>query len=241
MRKAAGREAEQQKMKNRRKNGFRLITILYFIVVCCMCVTRFNLVMTLVGGPLTRIEAVNLVPFHSVRESLKYGRGPVSWDMLYNMAMFIPFGIIYSYYQRNFRIHKAIGMSCLTTFLIESMQFILKTGVVDIDDFIINTLGSLIGIALYCIVQKIAMKKPGWEEHEIIETIATMVPPMFVAFVAEMFLGDGTLKLLPVYNVLLFLYGVCVYLLLIKDFAPKGKIIYYACYVGAFYFSIAVL
>lgn len=45
--------------------------------------------------------------------------------------------------------HKAVGMSCLTTFFIESAQFILKTGVVDIDDFIVNTLGSLMGIMAY--------------------------------------------------------------------------------------------
>ena len=59
------------------------------------------------------------------------GRNPISWDMLYNMVMFVPFGIIYCYYQKHFRVYKAVGMSCLTTFFIESAQFILKTGVVD--------------------------------------------------------------------------------------------------------------
>lgn len=228
-------------MKSRRKHGFQLITILYFVIVCCMCVTRFNLIMTLIGGPLTQIEAVNLIPFHSIRENLRYGRGPVSWDMLYNMVMFVPFGIIYSYYQRNFRIYKAVGISCLTTFLIEGAQYVLKTGVVDIDDLIINTVGSLLGIALYCIVQKAALRKQGWEVHEIIDIIATMVPPMFIAFVAEMFLGDGSLKLLPGYSVMLILYGIWVYIFLIRDFSRKAKTVYYACYVGIFYLSIVVL
>ena len=69
-----------------------------------MCITRFNILMTLIGCPLTRIDAVNMIPFHSIRENLKYGHSPVSWDMLYNMVMFIPFGIIYCYYQKTFSI-----------------------------------------------------------------------------------------------------------------------------------------
>lgn len=125
-------------MKSRRKHGFQFMTILYFMIVFSMCVSRFNVIMTIMGGQLTRVEEINLLPFHSVRENLQYGRNPISWDMLYNMVMFVPFGIIYCYYQKHFRVYKAVGMSCLTTFFIESAQFILKTGVVDIDDFIVN-------------------------------------------------------------------------------------------------------
>ena len=80
-----------------------------------MCVSRFNVIMTIMGGQLTRVEEINLLPFHSVRENLQYGRNPISWDMLYNMVMFVPFGIIYCYYQKHFRVYKAVGMSCLTT------------------------------------------------------------------------------------------------------------------------------
>lgn len=118
-------------MKSRRKHGFQFMTILYFMIVFSMCVSRFNVIMTIMGGQLTRVEEINLLPFHSVRENLQYGRNPISWDMLYNMVMFVPFGIIYCYYQKHFRVYKAVGMSCLTTFFIESAQFILKTGVVD--------------------------------------------------------------------------------------------------------------
>ena len=136
------------------------MTILYFVIVFCMCVSRFNVIMTIMGGQLTRVEEINLLSFHSIRENLKYGRSPVSWDMLYNMVMFVPFGVIYCYYQKNFRVYKAVGMSCLTTFFIESAQLVLKTGVVDIDDLIVNTLGSLMGIMVYVILQHISFKNP---------------------------------------------------------------------------------
>ena len=184
-----------QSMKSRRKHGFRLMTILYFAIVFCMCISRFNIIMTLIGGQLTRIDAINMVPFHSIRENLRYGHSPVSWDMLYNMVMFVPFGIVYCYHQKNFCIYKAIGLSFLTTFLIEASQFVFKTGVVDIDDLMINTMGSLVGIFLYIGLRKILQWKQVGEIHEVIDTVATILPPIFVAFVIEMFFGDGSTKL----------------------------------------------
>lgn len=228
-------------MKSRRKHGFQFMTILYFLIVFCMCVSRFNVIMTIMGGQLTRVEEINLLPFHSVRENLQYGRNPISWDMLYNMVMFVPFGIIYCYYQKHFRVYKAVGMSCLTTFFIESAQFILKTGVVDIDDFIVNTLGSLMGIMAYVILQQISFKNQKFEIHELIDISATMLPPMFIAFVAEMFLGDGSLKLLPVHGIVLLCYGIFVYVFLIRDFTRKAKVYYLACYVGIFCLSRVLL
>ena len=79
------------------------------------------------------------------------------------------------------------------------------------------------------------------EIHELIDISATMLPPMFVAFIAEMFLGDGSLKLLPVHCVVLLCYGIFVYAFLIRDFTRKAKVYYLACYVGAFYLSRVLL
>ena len=122
-----------------------------------------------------------------------------------------------------------------------SVLFYNKYGVVDIDDLIVNTLGSLTGIVVYVILQQISFKNQKFEIHELIDICATMLPPMFVAFIAEMFLGDGSLKLLPVHCVVLLCYGIFVYVFLIRDFTRKAKIYYLACYVGAFYLSRVLL
>lgn len=228
-------------MKSRRKHGFRLMTILYFVVVFCMCVSRFNIIMTLIGGQLTRIDAINMVPFHSIRENLSYGHSPVSWDMLYNMVMFVPFGIVYCYYQKNFCIYKAIGLSFLTTLLIEAAQFVFKTGVVDIDDLMINTMGSLVGIFLYIVLRKILQWKQVGEIHEVIDTVATILPPIFVAFVIELIFSDGSTKLFPVHGIILTVYGICDYLFLIKDFSWKSKLLYTVFYVGIFWLTLIAL
>ena len=228
-------------MKSRRKYGFRLMTILYFVIVFCMCVSRFNIIMTLIGGQLTRVDSINMVPFHSIRENLRYGHSPVSWDMLYNMVMFVPFGIVYCYYQKNFCIYKAIGFSFLTTFLIEASQFVFKTGVVDIDDLMINTMGSLVGIFLYIVLRKILQWKQIGEIHEAIDTVATILPPIFIAFVIEMFFGDDSTKLFPVHGIMLTVYGICDYLFLIKDFSWKSKLLYTVFYVGIFWLTLIAL
>ena len=228
-------------MKSRRKHGFQFMTILYFLIVFCMCVSRFNVIMTIMGGQLTRVEEINLLPFHSIRENLKYGRSPVSWDMLYNMVMFVPFGIVYCYHQKNFCIYKAIGLSFLTTLLIEASQFVFKTGVVDIDDFMINAMGSLVGIFLYIVLRKILQWKQVGEIHEVIDIVATILPPIFIAFVIEMFFGDGSIKLFPVHGIILTVYGICDYLFLIKDFSWKSKLLYAVFYVGIFWLTLIVL
>ena len=228
-------------MKSRRKHGFQLMTALYFIIIICMCVTRFNIIMTIIGGPITHIDAVNVLPFHSIRENLEYGRKPISWDMLDNMVMFVPIGIIYCYYQKKFMVVKAIVLSFSTTLLIECAQFVLKTGVVDIDDLIINTFGGLIGILLYVLLRELSKRMKNTETHEVINIIATMLPPIFIAFVIEMFMGDGTPKFVPMYIGMVLCYGFFVYAFLIKDFTWKAKTGYFVCYAGAFCLSRVIL
>lgn len=75
----------------------------------------------------------------------------------------------------------------------------------------------------------------------MIDISATLLPPMFIAFVAEMFLGDGSLKLLPVHGIVLLCYGIFVYVFLIGDFTRKAKVYYLVCYVGIFCLSRVLL
>lgn len=108
-------------MKSRRKHSFQFMTILYFVIVFCMCVSRFNVIMTIMGGQLTRAEEINLLPFHSIRENLKYGRSPVSWDMLYNNFMRIPKPVIVldtrKFSEQNFWGQASCTLPCVAVYL----------------------------------------------------------------------------------------------------------------------------
>lgn len=131
--------------------------------------------------------------------------------------------------------------SVLTTFSIEMAQFIFKTGVVDIDDLIVNTIGSLLGIFFYIALQKILQRAQMLDVHEVIDTVATILPPLFITFVVEMLFGDGSPKLLFIHNIVLISYGIFDYTFLINDFSWKSKLFYAAFYVGIFWLLLAIL
>jgi len=120
-------------------------------------------------------------------------------------------------------------------------QFIFKTGVVDIDDLIVNTIGSLLGIFFYIALQKILQRAQMLDVHEVIDTVATILPPLFITFVVEMLFGDGSPKLLFIHNIVLISYGIFDYTFLINDFSWKSKLFYAAFYVGIFWLLLAIL
>lgn len=67
-----------------------------------------------------------------------------------NAAMFIPVAISYRFaYPRTSGI-VAISVGCALSIAIEFMQWLMKAGrVVDIDDVIVNTCGTVLGVLLY--------------------------------------------------------------------------------------------
>lgn len=56
-----------------------------------------------------------------------------------------------------------------------------------------------------------------------------------------MFFGDGSPTLRPVHTIVLTGYGVCDYILLIKDFSLKSKLLYAAFYIGIFWLILSIL
>ena len=111
----------------------------------------------------------------------------------------------------------------------------------DIDDLIVNTMGSLVGIFLYIVLRKILQWKQIGEIHDAIDIVATILPPIFIVFVIEMFFSDGSTKLFPVHGIILTIYGICDYLFLIKDFSWKSKLLYTVFYVGIFWLTLIAL
>lgn len=94
-------------------------------------------------------EQVNLLPGQVIRSLVV---NPLNF--LGNIAMFLPLGFFVPLISRKFRNGKRIiilGMS--VSFLIESLQLFLGRGT-DIDDLILNTMGSGVGFALCILIMK---------------------------------------------------------------------------------------
>ncbi|MBA1434868.1 VanZ family protein, partial [Bombilactobacillus bombi] len=87
-------------------------------------------------------------------ETFKLTSGTSLLDFFYNfggnIAWFIPWGFMYPH----LKAHKAgfwltVLSGMLVSLLIESLQFLLFTGVSDIDDVIFNTCGAMLGYEIY--------------------------------------------------------------------------------------------
>lgn len=90
-------------------------------------------------------------------------------------------------------------------------------------------------------LRKMLQWKQAGEIHEVIDTIATILPPIFIAFVIEMFFGDGSTRLFPVHGILLTICGIFDYLFLLEDFAWKSKLLYAVFYIGIFWLTLIAL
>ncbi|MDO4912099.1 MAG: VanZ family protein [Lactobacillus sp.] len=103
------------------------------------------------------LSDINFIPFEM---TVKLFHGESLVDFVYNsfgnVLCFLPLGILlpitFKYYRKFNRI---IITGMLFSLIIESLQFVLMTGVSDIDDIIFNTIGAAIGYGVYKTLQSL--------------------------------------------------------------------------------------
>jgi glycopeptide antibiotics resistance protein len=101
------------------------------------------------------ISDINLV---FMKETLKLTHGQSLLDFFYNslgnVLWFIPFGLLFpTVIQKKSMVGTILAGGCLSV-IIESLQFVLETGVSDIDDVFFNVCGTIIGFILYRIIYR---------------------------------------------------------------------------------------
>lgn len=122
-----------------------------------------------------------LVPFHSIVEYLKMGGGPATFNLAGNVVVFIPFGIYLYLLQTDKRVGKNLLLIAATSLAVELLQALLRVGVTDIDDVLLNTLGGFIGI-LFCLLLHRVCKNEVREKT--IVTILSAIVGIPVAFLS---------------------------------------------------------
>lgn len=114
----------------------------------------------------------NLIPFKEVRTMISYrGFGTYLVKLcIYNVFLFVPFGFLGGLllFLKNKRAGMIILYGFLTTTTIELIQYIMNMGrAADIDDIILNTLGTMVGyiVSLFVVfvlknkIKQLQMKK----------------------------------------------------------------------------------
>lgn len=115
----------------------------------------------------------NLVPF---KEMFRYQIGSKLFfkNVVGNMIMFMPYGFFVSYFLKLKKPLSIFGLSILTSFTIEFTQ--LQIGrVFDVDDIILNIIGSLLGFFLYYFIMKIKEYLPSILKKQMIYNILIVI------------------------------------------------------------------
>lgn len=151
---------EEIRLEYRLRQVVKVLFVLYFAVL--LKLTVFKLV------PITNLDAafymtgreINYIPFRAISEIF---RGLINHttivNLLGNLIVFIPFGWLMPLTTTAER--ETIVYGFTISALIELVQFIFAMGVADIDDLILNTLGTIIGYFIYRGVVRVIRKQNG--------------------------------------------------------------------------------
>jgi len=98
--------------------------------------------------------------FAGYLEMIRYG---MFFEFIYlfvgNIIWFVPFGFLLPCLSKRFSTFPRVLLSGLfLSLVIEFLQYAFGTGISEADDLILNTLGALIGYALYRLIHKLKRK-----------------------------------------------------------------------------------
>ena len=101
----------------------------------------------------------NFVPFKTIVSYLldKHGLVVAIFNLAGNIGLLVPFGFLVPLVSEKITWQKTLALAVVFCSLIELLQGILHTGIVDIDDVILNGLGIMIGY-WFCLLLVIWMR-----------------------------------------------------------------------------------
>lgn len=129
-----------------RRDGLWLMTVVYIAMVLEIIGLRIGLVhIKFMGGSL------RLSPLAYTLSQWRAGVGAFTYHVGGNMMWFMPVGWLLPRLFPRAKWHHALLAGLMLSLLVECLQYILGTGVSDIDDVLLNALGALIGYAMQAV------------------------------------------------------------------------------------------
>lgn len=153
-------------IKNRRIDWKRELQLI-LVYICLIVVTRFTFCpFGKVDGKIQPLvfDAANAFPFRINLEPLVHlfdyeERSDAILNLIGNITMFIPIGIIWPIVYKKLNSHlKVIAAGVGLSLFVEILQLPFFDRLTDIDDLILNSSGFVIGYGLYLLVRFIVKK-----------------------------------------------------------------------------------
>lgn len=126
------------RVKNKKNYVLWVLLIEYaFVVVCSTIICR---------NPMCfEFDRLELMPFWTYNSVLTHVPGVSVWDIVLNVALFLPLGFIVKLLSPSLSLIKMLGLAIICSFLIETNQYVFEKGIAQIDDVMHNAIGSAIG------------------------------------------------------------------------------------------------
>ncbi len=121
---------------------------------------RIGSLMLNFGGTNTGYQP-NFVPFKTILPYLLGSKGLIiaGINLVGNVALLIPLGFLFSFVFRNMTWKKSLVLAVVAGLVIEIMQIVLRVGIFDIDDVILNAFGVMIGYGTFALFSKWARSR----------------------------------------------------------------------------------
>lgn len=147
-------KAEKQKIKKTRM--VHSIFIVYMVILFRITVFRSSFK----WDGLFLHGTVNLIPFVDLCNLMKQGRWETAVYLFFgNLIWFIPLGVFLEYRKITCSLFRIGIYGFCLSLVIEICQFVFGTGVTDVEDLILNTLGTIGGALLLKLVHDIKKKE----------------------------------------------------------------------------------
>ncbi|EQE44584.1 vanZ like family protein [Clostridioides difficile CD41] len=125
------------------------------------------------------LRSINLIPFAG--SLIINNRVDIS-EIILNVAIFVPFGIYVCMLKEEWSFIKKVIPIFITSLVFETLQYIFALGASDITDLIGNTLGGIIGIAVFMLLSKI-FKNNTIKIINVLALIVTIIVVLFLGLV----------------------------------------------------------
>ena len=121
----------------------------------------------------------NFIPFHEIFR-YEFGSKVFIHNIFGNILLFIPFGYFVSHTMKTRKPYAILTISLITSLVIEYTQ--LKIGrTFDVDDILLNVLGSTLGFLIYLIIDVLESHLPSFFSTNIFKNIIVIIVVIVVS------------------------------------------------------------
>ena len=155
---------------------------IYCILVIWIILFKFSLSLNEIMN-LDKIRDINLIPFYYANDV-----GFISHfeEVFQNFLIFIPLGIYLK--MLNKENNKIIFTGFIFSLILELSQFVFGIGATDITDLITNTLGCVMGVWMYCLLEKEFINKD--KINNVLKSLSLVATVLFCLIIMVLLISN---------------------------------------------------